>query len=130
MSDAPFTPPRPATPVGTAADLPSRSTPHGTVQQQFEAAVNPKPKRKPATRKAAPKKPAKKKRAVRAKPEATKNPNRPLEMKNQLQVVLSMTGSLRKPELVMFAKLVDELGSVARGGRKRIMAALAQVYPS
>lgn len=64
----------------------------------------------------------------RAKAMATKNPNRPLEMKNQLSAVLSMVGTLQKAELVFFSQAVPAMQALSRSGRKRVIAALQQVY--
>lgn len=57
-----------------------------------------------------------------------KNPNRPLEMKNQLSAVLSMVGTLQKQELVFFSQAVPAMQALSRAGRKRVIAALQQVY--
>lgn len=57
-----------------------------------------------------------------------KNPNRPLEMKNQLSAVLSMVGTLQKAELVFFSQAVPAMQALSRSGRKRVIAALQQVY--
>lgn len=59
---------------------------------------------------------------------APKNPNRPLEMKNQLQAVIAMTGVLTKSELTLFSQIVGALQNVPRNGRKRIIVGLQQVY--
>lgn len=61
-------------------------------------------------------------------PVAPKNPNRPLEMKNQLQAVIAMTGVLTKAELTLFSQIVGALQAVSRNGRKRIIVGLQQVY--
>lgn len=61
-------------------------------------------------------------------PPAPKNPNRPLEMKNQLQAVIAMTGVLKKPELELFAKMVAALQSTPRNSRKKIIDGLQSVY--
>lgn len=121
--------------------IPSRATP-------TPAAPSAKPARKrKAKRKAKPRLPAaevRKKRQVArnrskiakqiAKQMAVhtspvKNPNRPLETKNQLQAVLVMANVLKKPELVIFSDVVQQFQKLSRGGRKRVIAALAQVYP-
>lgn len=57
-----------------------------------------------------------------------KNPNRPLEMKNQLSAVLSMVGTLQKSELVFFSQAVPAMQALSRSGRRRVIAALQQVY--
>lgn len=68
---------------------------------------------------------------IQAAPRETgraKNPNRPLEMKNQLSAVLSMVGTLQKAELVFFSQAVPAMQALSRSGRKRVIAALQQVY--
>lgn len=63
-----------------------------------------------------------------AAPNKAKNPNRPLEMKNQLSAVLSMVGTLQKAELVFFSQAVPAMQALSRSGRRRVIAALQQVY--
>jgi hypothetical protein len=56
-------------------------------------------------------------------------PNRPLEMKSRLSAVLHITTQLARPELVLFHDIMLRLEKTPRGARKRIIAALASVYP-
>lgn len=57
-----------------------------------------------------------------------KNPNRPLEMKNKLATVLGLVGQLQKAELVSFTNVMRHMENLSRSGRKRVIAALQQVY--
>lgn len=154
MSDAPVVAtPRPAMPLAPGG-LPSRAAaaPPKPMFENILKEVKPKPKapreaksrprRVPGQLTAGEVKKLNAKRARSKRVEATKvsgpaprdvvlppkNPNRPLEAKTKLQVVLSLTDQLRKPQLVMFAKMMEELEGVPRGSRKRILEALVRVY--
>lgn len=82
--------------------------------------------------------PLSKKRTARAKltrvarkartPKPAKNPNRPLELKNQLSAVLRLTSTLTKAELAWFTVGLDMASKLSRSSRKRVLAAFAQVY--
>jgi|ERR1700726_558571 len=138
-----FTPPHPA--------IPSRAAHHQTPEQFMEQRpVRPapmfndpplKPKRARKSRKkiaptktiikATPKrkKSVKKIRKARvAKPATPKNPNRPLERKNQFLAALELTRTLQKAELAFFSQAAGAMQNLSRSGRKRAIAALAQVY--
>lgn len=149
-----FSPPRPATPIQPNAPLPSRAE-----APRPEPMWEEPPKRKPRTKKAAPRKAetlsakeirslnakrAQAKRRARERAEkaspvkraqrvATVMPsgaaNRPLEAKTQLQAVLELTGVLRKPELVAFTAMMQQLAGLTRGARRKVLEALGRVYP-
>jgi hypothetical protein len=57
-----------------------------------------------------------------------KNPNRPLELKNQLHTVLMLVAGLPKNEVSTFTAAMGQLGNLSRSGRKRVLDALRQVY--
>ena len=58
-----------------------------------------------------------------------KNPNRPLELRNTLDAVLHMTGTLKRPELVAFSSAMQSFRKLSKAGRRRVIASLGQVYP-
>lgn len=74
--------------------------------------------------------PAKRSRGRPAKDSSAprKNPNRPLELKNQLNAVISVAGSLSSSDLKLFAALAGELMSHSKASRKAVLAALSSVY--
>lgn len=64
----------------------------------------------------------------RKDPTARKNPNRPLELKNQMLQIVQLASELTPAELAAFAKLVPMIQDLDRGQRKRVIAALQVVY--
>jgi len=118
----PVPPPRPAIP---SSAKPAERTPLSPELQQAQEDNKP-----PATRnrKKGGKKRPSRKRAPPAAAEAPKNPNRPLEMKNRLAVVLEMARVLRKPDLVVFTDLMDRLQALHRGARKKVLDGLNRVF--
>ena len=58
----------------------------------------------------------------------TKNPNRPLELKNQMLALLDVVKSLGKDELAAFADTTTIMRDMSKTGRKRVLDALANVY--
>jgi|ERR1700722_1268477 len=57
-----------------------------------------------------------------------KNPNRPLEMKNQLAAVLAVVSDLKGAELTFFSEACKSLQDLTHAGRKRVIEALGRVY--
>lgn len=128
---APVTPTAPVQPAPQLAPAAATHVPGDTVKP-------PRRKRGPNKKKseklsaAEIKKITAKRKAALAKkrgPKAAKNPNRPLEMKNKLSAVLTLTRDLNKTELDVFTTSMDRLEHLTRSGRKRVLAALQQVYP-
>jgi hypothetical protein len=66
--------------------------------------------------------------AGRRKPGNPKNPNRPLELKNRLDAVLTIFTELPKEEQRPFGEVMKSLDGLSRPGRKRVLDALAKVY--
>jgi hypothetical protein len=56
------------------------------------------------------------------------NPNRPLELKNQLHAVIGAMVALEGGERASFASVLKLLEGHSKVGRKRVLDALAQVY--
>lgn len=59
---------------------------------------------------------------------APRNPNRPLELKNQLVTIMSIANTLRKPAFAFFTQAIPALQRLTRSDRRKVIAALAQVY--
>ena len=62
------------------------------------------------------------------KPPTPPSPNRPLEMKNRLHTVLGAVVQMSKQESTSFAGCMAQLEDMSRGARRRVIAALEQVY--
>lgn len=81
-----------------------------------------------------PKRPSLRKQAravasITLRSDTPKNPNRPLELRNQMDAMLSVVDALRRPELVAFKVMMQHLAPLPKKARRKIIAALAQVYP-
>lgn len=129
-----FPPPRPAMPVapGTPAP-PNASGGFAPAITQATTTTAPKRAKKRAKKRKVKTAPVKAKRKVVRRervlvPSTPKNPNRPLEAKNQLQAVLAALPLLKKPEQSIFTDMVATLGNLTRSGRQRILAGLSAVY--
>ena len=137
-----FTPPRAAIP-SRAQTSPEAFMEHRPLPAPMFTDPPAKPKRKrkarvklpstktiiratPKRKKVMPRKRVKKVRA--AKPVAPKSPNRPLERKNQFLAALELTRTLQKAELAFFTQAAGAMQGLSRSGRKRVIAALGQVY--
>ena len=141
MADA-FSAPRPAMPSRATVTLAEELVGGHLIKPEpmFEAPTE-KPKqrrkRKPGALSVAEIKKIKAKRArvlrAKAAPKQAsrvqvKNPNRPLELKSQLEAVLMLTTVLKKPELEAFATIAGTMQKLSRGGRKNVIGALERVY--
>ncbi len=74
------------------------------------------------------KKNMKKIKAKAVRMHAAAKPNRPLELKNQLQAVLDICAKLSHEELGGFRTGMEVMLNLSRPGRKRVLDALAKVY--
>jgi hypothetical protein len=151
MSDPHFTPPRPALPV-SVTDLPSRADAQQPAPRLDDPRTDDIPEagaadpigpplrdKKGRLTEGKPRRRRKRKRKLlwqqketvtpRKRRTTAKNPNRPLENKTRLHQVLTLTNQLRKPELNKFAAIMQHLEKLSRGGRRRVLNALGQVYP-
>jgi hypothetical protein len=110
--------------------IPSRiNTPRPTPEEQpGQNGADTTRRRVKRAVKAGKKRKAKKVAPRRAAAAAPANPNRPLEAKNKLHAVLGLADKLRKPQLVVFAEIMDKLEATPRGSRKVIIDALVRVY--
>lgn len=130
--DQPFTEPAPAKPMTQRAAAAARK--HNAPRKckakkpapQLSASEITKLNRKRARNMAKKRKPHGPRKALAARP--AKNPNRPLEMKNRLETVLSMTTELRKPELRAFVSMMQQLDKLHRGSRNKVLGALNRVF--
>lgn len=87
--------------------------------------------KKPARKKAKKQKTRTIRQIIQAAPRETgraKNPNRPLEMKNQMSAMLEAVCTLQKAELMLFSRTMPSMQALSRAGRKQVIAALQQVY--
>lgn len=64
----------------------------------------------------------------RKDPSARKNPNRPLELKNQMLQIVQLASKLTPAELAAFSSLVPLVQDLDRSQRKRVLDALRVVY--
>lgn len=69
-----------------------------------------------------------KKTAKRAASKAPKNPNRPLELKNQMAMILATATKLTREELGGFMVAIETVGKLSRRGRANVITALANTY--
>ena len=124
---------RPALPVGA---IPSRQpapigisrTPHEKVEDVY-ADIAKRAYRGKRAKKAKPRKVGKRKELAAPYPAPARNPNRPLELRNQMDAMLAVVDTLRRPELAAFKVAMQALAPLSRKARKAIVAALASVYP-
>lgn len=118
--------------AGNGVSIATRAPSREPTMRGKAKTVKAAPKRKVrAVKTVSKKKPAKRRPAHKTAPQPApaKNPNRPLEMKSQLQAVLAMSSVLSKPEMAIFATAMQGMQELSRNSRRRVIAALAQVYP-
>jgi hypothetical protein len=93
------------------------------------------PRRAPQLRLPKPRvKPRKKVKKMARKPTtarrsaAPKNPNRPLELKNQIHALLDVVKHLEPTDLKVFASTMETLRALSKPARARVLGALNKVY--
>jgi hypothetical protein len=129
--------PDPPTFGGFTPALPSRATGEAKPLTPLpQTAAAPKKARKRAVKKAPPKPRRKKRVAMTKKPlkafnQATKvpkSPNRPLEAKNRLHSVIKVVAGMSNSETAAFLAAMSLLEDMSGPARRKVIAALSQVY--
>jgi hypothetical protein len=59
---------------------------------------------------------------------AARSDNRPKETKKKLDVVLALSGELRRNEMAAFTEALKTIGKLNRGARGKVLAALNKVF--